>query len=126
MPLQVVFNEALDLDQGLRERKKTRTRLAIEAAALSLFEEQGYEATTIEEIAALADVSTTTFFRYFPSKAEVLVADHGQQLPALHRAIVERPRSESDLDSLRHAAAGVGCRGRSRGNGTQGTRRCVV
>lgn len=85
MPLQVVFNEALDLDQGLRERKKTRTRLAI------------------EEIAALADVSTTTFFRYFPSKAEVLVADHGQQLPALHRAIVERPWVAAVDPEGRHA-----------------------
>src|SRR5262245_53320757 len=76
--------------EGLRSRKKARTRLAIEDAALELFDEQGYDATTVDEIAARADVSTTTFFRYFPTKAEVLLSDHGEQLPALHRAIVER------------------------------------
>ena len=65
------------------------------------FVEQGYEATTVEEITERADVSTTTFFRYFPSKAEVLLSDHGEQLPALHQAIVDRPAVESDLVAVR-------------------------
>lgn len=77
--------------------------MAIEDAALGLFEAQGYEATTVDQIAARAEVSTTTFFRYFPSKAEVLLSDHGQPLPALHRAIVERPPFEDDLVAIRHA-----------------------
>ena len=97
MPAQVSFARSIDLSEGLRERKKVKTRLAIEDAALALFERQGYEATTVEEIAAIAEVSTTTFFRYFPTKADVLLSEHGQQLPALHRSILDRPAGESDL-----------------------------
>jgi AcrR family transcriptional regulator len=96
-PAQVASVPTTPTPIGLRERKKVRTRLAIEDAALELFEEQGYETTTVEEIAARADVSTTTFFRYFPSKGEVLLSDHGQELPALRQAIVDRPDRESDL-----------------------------
>jgi AcrR family transcriptional regulator len=54
---------------GLRERKKQQTRNAIHEAALRLIEEQGLETTTIEQICQDADVSTRTFFNYFPSKA---------------------------------------------------------
>jgi AcrR family transcriptional regulator len=105
IPAQVVFRRAPEGAQaeGLRARKKAKTRLAIEDAALALFDEQGYEATTVEEIAARAEVSTTTFFRYFPSKAEVLLSDHAQRLPALHEAILERPLSDSDLVAVRRA-----------------------
>jgi len=105
IPAQVAFRQALDdpKPDGLRERKKAKTRLAIEDAALALFDTQGYEATTVEEIAARAEVSTTTFFRYFPSKAEVVLSDHGEQLPALHHAILERPVTESDLVAVRRA-----------------------
>ena len=54
---------------GLRERKKLQTRTAIHEAALRLIDEQGLEATTIEQICHAADVSTRTFFNYYPSKA---------------------------------------------------------
>jgi AcrR family transcriptional regulator len=91
------------LGPGLRERKKIKTRLLIEDAALSLFESQGYDATTTEEIAAKAEISTTTFFRYFPTKAEILLGDHGSHLPALLQAILDRPRDESDLEAFRCA-----------------------
>jgi AcrR family transcriptional regulator len=56
-------------DLGLRERKKQQTRNAIHEAAFRLIEEQGLEATTIDQICHEADVSTRTFFNYFPSKA---------------------------------------------------------
>lgn len=60
---------------GLRARKKARTRAAIREHALRLFEKQGYAATTIEQIAAAADVSPSTFFRYFPTKEDTVLAD---------------------------------------------------
>jgi AcrR family transcriptional regulator len=57
------------LEPGLRERKKLQTRHAIHQAALELIDEQGLEATTIDQICSAADVSSRTFFNYFPSKA---------------------------------------------------------
>ena len=58
-----------------RQRKKTATRDRIRASALRLFREQGYDATTVEQIAAAAGVSHMTFFRYFPTKEDVALSD---------------------------------------------------
>ena len=60
---------------GLRERKKQKTRWAIQEHALRLIAEQGYEATTIDQIAAAAEISPSTFFRYFPTKEDLIIED---------------------------------------------------
>jgi AcrR family transcriptional regulator len=62
-----------DPPQGLRERKKHKLRRTIQASALRLFETQGYERTTVEQIAAAAEISTTTFYRYFPTREDVVL-----------------------------------------------------
>ena len=60
---------------GLRERKKIKLRRSVQREALRLFAEQGYEDTTVEQIADAADISTTTFYRYFPTKEDVVLDD---------------------------------------------------
>jgi AcrR family transcriptional regulator len=60
---------------GLRERKKAKTRAAIQEHALRLFREQGYEETSVEEIADAAEVSPSTVFRYFPTKPDLVIYD---------------------------------------------------
>src|SRR3954449_11756401 len=62
-------------NMSLRERKKQKTRWAIQEHALRLFAQQGYEATTVEQIAAAAEISPSTFFRYFPSKEDLVIQD---------------------------------------------------
>ena len=90
---------------GLRERKKARTHEAIQQAALDLFRKQGYEATTIEQIAEAAEVSPSTFFRYFPSKEDVVL--HDALDPLLFAAFAEQPPELTPLQALRATMADV-------------------
>ncbi|MFF8591174.1 TetR/AcrR family transcriptional regulator [Streptomyces sp. NPDC015220] len=84
---------------GLRERKKIKTREAIRAATYALVEEQGYDATTIEQIAERAEVSPSTVFRYFPAKEDIVLTDeYGPVLVAELRA---RPADEPWPKSVR-------------------------
>jgi AcrR family transcriptional regulator len=88
---------------GLRARKRLRTQRAIREAALTLFTEQGYEDTTVEQIAEKAEVATATFFRYFPGKADVVLNFQDALLPALWEAVVRRPPEESDFLAVKNA-----------------------
>lgn len=90
-----------ELPTGLRERKKIKTRLAIRQHAMALFEEQGYEKTTVEQIAAAAEVSPSTFFRYFPSKEEVVLQDDYD--PLLIAAFHAQPSDIPPVWALRNA-----------------------
>jgi AcrR family transcriptional regulator len=84
-----------------RERKKLATRQALEEAALQLFAAQGYEQTTVEEIAEAADVAVRTFFRYFSSKQDVLFGEvASDRLGRLHTELAARPLTEAPLDSV--------------------------
>jgi AcrR family transcriptional regulator len=86
---------------GLRERKKAKTRAAIQAEALRLFREQGYEATTIEQIAEAAEFSPSTFFRYFPTKEDVVMYDDLD--PAVIAAYRAQPPTLTPVTALRAA-----------------------
>jgi len=92
-----------DRTSGLRERKKARTRAAIQSHALRLFREQGYDATTVQQIIEEVEVSESTFFRYFPTKADVVLADEFD--PVIVAAFREQPRELSVIQALRAAFA---------------------
>ncbi len=85
---------------GLRQRKKAQTREAIEAVAFDLFSEQGFEQTTVEQMAERAMVSPRTFFRYFSSKEEVLFAGEREEIRRAGRLLEERGGQESLVESL--------------------------
>jgi AcrR family transcriptional regulator len=86
---------------GLRERKKQRTREAIVDAALRLFTERGFEATTIADIAAAADIAPRTFFGYFRAKEDVVFDDFDATSESLAVRLREREPGETAIDALR-------------------------
>jgi AcrR family transcriptional regulator len=86
---------------GLRERKKAKTRAAIQRHALQLFREQGYEATTVEQIAEAAEVSPSTFFRYFRTKEDVALYDDLD--PLFIAAFEAQPAELSPVQAMRGA-----------------------
>jgi AcrR family transcriptional regulator len=90
---------------GLRERKKAKTRGAIQAHALRLFREQGYEATTVEQIIEAAEVSESTFYRYFPAKADLVLTDEYD--PLLAAALRAQPPGLATIPALRAAVRSV-------------------
>jgi AcrR family transcriptional regulator len=91
----------MNLEPGLRERKKQRTRETIARAAHELFVERGYHATTLPDIAEAADVSTRTIFAYFPSKEDILFSDFPAMVEALGQALASRPEGQDALEAVR-------------------------
>lgn len=88
---------------GLRERKKQRTRRAIEQAALELFEIHGFDGTTIDDIATAAEIAPRTFFHYFPSKEDVVVGDYALRLDAIVGILKDGPGKQTPWQALRAA-----------------------
>lgn len=84
---------------SLRDTKKERTRQTIADAALSLFERQGFDPTTVDQIAENAGVSRRTFFRYFPSKEAVVFPDREQRLRRFEELMAARGRAEPPLQA---------------------------
>ncbi|GAA2093714.1 TetR family transcriptional regulator [Actinomadura alba] len=93
--------------QGRRERKKRRTREALVEAAFELFQEKGFDATTVEEIADAVDVSSRTFFRYFASKEEVVLTFQEEQFAAVLEELLARPAGEPVMTALRKTCVSV-------------------
>jgi len=85
-------NTITPIARGLRERKKLKTKEAIQREALRLFQEQGYDETTIEQIAAAAEISPSTFFNYFPTKEDVVLFDRYD--PMLESFVASLPKDE--------------------------------
>jgi AcrR family transcriptional regulator len=94
-----------DPPPGLRERKKIKLRRLIQTAALRLFETQGYEHTTVEQIAEAAETSTTTFYRYFPTKEDVVLDNDAS--PLFEATVATRPADEPLAATIRAAMAAV-------------------
>jgi AcrR family transcriptional regulator len=90
---------------GLRERKKAKTKIAIQHHAVRLFREQGYAATTVEQIAEAAEVSPSTVFRYFPTKDELVTTDEID--PAIFAAFEQQPPELGLVEAWRAAMRSV-------------------
>jgi AcrR family transcriptional regulator len=84
----------------LRERKRARTRQALVEAAVDLFERNGYERTTIADIAVAADIGTRTFFSYFATKEELLFPESDDRIRAAVDAIRNRRPADGPVDVL--------------------------
>jgi AcrR family transcriptional regulator len=91
----------MGIETGLRERKKQRTREAIVAAAMRLFDQHGFDGTTIADIAAEADIAPRTFFGYFPSKEDVAFGDVDADFEDLSVRLTNRAPGETAIGALR-------------------------
>ncbi|MFF8290808.1 TetR family transcriptional regulator [Streptomyces sp. NPDC016309] len=95
-------------EMGLRERKKQRTYRTISEAAITLFLERGFDRVSVAEVAAAAEVSKPTLFRYFPAKEDLVLhrfADHREEAA---RVVRGRPAGVGPLEALhRHVTDGL-------------------
>ncbi|MFI1916406.1 TetR/AcrR family transcriptional regulator [Nocardia sp. NPDC020380] len=93
---------------ALRDRKRERTRRAILEAAVDQFESRGYDATTVADIAAAAEVGTRTFFNYFASKEELLFPEPDERVQAAAQAVATRRPGERPVEVLLRALRAAG------------------
>ena len=92
---------------GLRERKRQQTRERLTRVAMALFLDRGFEATTLDDIAAAADISRRSFFHYFASKEDVVFAWHEESTATLIAAVAARPANESMLAAAENAISAM-------------------
>lgn len=100
--------QAAQPQPSLRDRKRARTRQALVDAAMTLFERDGYEGTTVADVAAAAEVGTRTFFNYFASKEELLFPESDARVRAAVEAIAGHGPSEGPAEVLLRALRTVG------------------
>lgn len=94
-------------ESGLRERKKQATKRAIVTAGFKLFRDRGFEATTIDEIAAAANVAPRTFFRYFKTKEDLFSANQPAEDAVLLKTMRERRPGDDELTLLGRAVRAI-------------------
>jgi len=92
---------------GLRERKKYERRQRIERVAIDLFERNGFDAISIEQIAAAADIAPRTFFSYFETKEDVVLSDYAHRLQRIRDTLRDRPQREPAWAALQASFAAV-------------------
>ena len=92
------------MEAGLRERKKQRTKRAVMDIALRLFAEKGFDATTVDEICAEAEISPSTFFRYFPTKEAAAFPDEAERIAVVQRVLSEPSDGEPLHATIRRSA----------------------
>jgi AcrR family transcriptional regulator len=95
----------MEATPGLRERKKQRTREAIVEAAFELFDERGFDGTTIADIAEAAEIAPRTFFSYFPSKDDVVFHDFAEKHAMVAAWLRDREPGTNTIDALRAGIA---------------------
>ena len=92
---------------GIRERKKAERRRLIEEVALDLFDANSFGATTIDDIASAADIAPRTFFSYFATKEDVVLADYAGRLDRIIGELERQPPDKTSWEALRAAFAAV-------------------
>jgi AcrR family transcriptional regulator len=101
--MQEVQKTTASASASLRARKRAETHARIQAAALRLFLERGFEATTMDDIARAADVSRRSLFHYFASKEEIVFSAKADFPDHLRQAVAGRPADEPLFDMVENA-----------------------